>query len=222
MDHPCFKCSQPVEDGLPFCTHCRAPQIRVIFPEPVTTPAAVAEDSPATERPIFAAARGPIAPGAGRWTDALRPCALAVVVVMVLAALGLNPLVGQFTLGVLAVAFYRYRRPLALIDGKTGAQLGAMGGLIWLLIAIILVTLSILAITRSPEMREAVIQKIQEQGPHSFDPQQLGIITDFVKTPSKILIQYAGPVTISCVLLIVISSLGGALTGMFLRQRDKR
>ncbi len=34
MDHPCHKCGQSAEDGVPFCSHCGAPQIRVAMAEP--------------------------------------------------------------------------------------------------------------------------------------------------------------------------------------------
>ena len=41
MEQPCYKCGQTVEEGIPFCPHCSAPQIRVVVAEPAPPPLAI-------------------------------------------------------------------------------------------------------------------------------------------------------------------------------------
>src|SRR5437899_8344105 len=113
MDHPCHKCGQTVEDGVPFCAHCAAPQIRVAIAEPL--PAIMPSlDKGSPENVPVGLPAGPNATElaiAARWSQALRPCALAAVVALVLVGLRLYPVVAIFTAGLLAVAFYRQSNP---------------------------------------------------------------------------------------------------------------
>jgi hypothetical protein len=92
MEHQCHKCSQPVEDGIPFCSHCGAPQIRVMVAEP--TAAEPAGDRPLSTPLILQAAQGAaLISVPTRWSQTLRPCALAAVIAIGLAMLNLNPFV---------------------------------------------------------------------------------------------------------------------------------
>jgi hypothetical protein len=222
MDHPCFKCNQPVEDGIPFCTHCRAPQIRVILPEPPVASTPSSEDSSSTQHvPIFANARGPLAPGAGRWSDALRPCALAALVAMILMIVGLYPLVAMVSAGVLSVTFYRYRRPLSVINASTGARLGALGGLVWFGMSAIVAAIVSLTSNGGAELRDEVIKKLQEQAAHSSDPQQMQAIVDYFKTPTGLEVLILATVIVALFSAIIFAGIGGALTGAFLRRKDR-
>src|SRR5437660_9980738 len=79
MEHPCHKCGQAVEDGIPFCSHCGAPQIRVAVAdlEP--------EQSAASEiafQPAINSLSGPLPAISGRsrtiyWPQGFRAAALA-------------------------------------------------------------------------------------------------------------------------------------------------
>src|ERR1022692_1893972 len=91
MDHPCYKCGHSIEDGKPFCLQCGAPQIRVAMPEAPAEP--IAEGSGALPA-VHEAGLGfpaPISSLPTGWSYALRPCALAARVAVLLMFLGLNP-----------------------------------------------------------------------------------------------------------------------------------
>src|SRR5208282_6050867 len=128
MEQPCYKCGQTVEEGVAFCPHCSAPQIRVVLAEPAPPPlasagAATAQDSdelPASQTlPVLAI---PI-----QWSQALKPCALAALVASVLMVLKLMaPIVAVVGAGFFAVVFYRRNCPGVTVGVGFGARLGAL------------------------------------------------------------------------------------------------
>src|SRR5271163_5184776 len=87
MEHPCYKCGQSVEEGVPFCLHCSAPQIRVVMAEPVTVPAADALSSEQTSSDLPHAEAIPSAVVPTRWSQTIQPCALAALVSTLLMTL---------------------------------------------------------------------------------------------------------------------------------------
>ena len=101
MEQPCYKCGQVVEQGVPFCPQCAAPQIRVALPEPPTeilAPAAISEGTV-----FLPSSRSPNTALPMRWSTTVQPCALAALAASVLMSLGLNPFVAMFGVGFLSV-----------------------------------------------------------------------------------------------------------------------
>src|ERR1700728_4999346 len=142
MEQLCYKCRQTVEEGVPFCPHCSAPQIRVVLAEPVTPVAAAfssAESQPSTVLP--ASQTLPVLALPMQWSQALKPCALAALVATLLMALGLNPFVAMLCVGFLAVVFYRQRRPEWRVKAASGARLGAISGILCFSFTSILIAL---------------------------------------------------------------------------------
>src|ERR1700745_381022 len=106
MDQPCYKCGQAVEQGIPFCPHCSAPQIRVVVAEPVAVPCGLANASTSEAAAVLPASQTiPVLALPMHWSQALKPCALAALIASVLMSLGLNPFVAMFSVGFLAVVF---------------------------------------------------------------------------------------------------------------------
>lgn len=120
MDHPCEKCAHPVEDGIPFCSHCRAPQIRVALPD-AEPHAVVPTESSDPARPV-------LAPNAIQWSLALPVCALAGLLSGFLMALTGPAILWMLAAAFLSVAFYRQRRPAFSPSARVGARLGAATG----------------------------------------------------------------------------------------------
>ncbi len=128
MEQSCYKCRQAVEEGTAFCPHCSAPQIRVVIAEPAAPlayAAAGAESQDSTALP--ASQIVPVLALPMQWSQALRPCALAALVASLLMSLGLNPFVAMFSVGFLAVVFYRQSQRGIMIKTSSGAALGALG-----------------------------------------------------------------------------------------------
>jgi hypothetical protein len=220
MENPCYKCGQAVEEGIPFCPHCGAPQIRVVITQPA--PAAVgALDSaiPAADPQAMPEAN-PVLALPVSWTDAIRPCALAALAATLLMALGLTPLVAMLSAGFLAVVFYRQRRSGLDIRPVMGARIGALSGLLWFAMCAILEALTVLLLHKGPEIRKALVDVITQAASRTNDPQVLSLFERF-KTPEGLEFLMIFGLIFSFLFAIVLGAIGGALGGIILGRRSK-
>jgi hypothetical protein len=220
MDHPCHKCNQPVEEGLPFCAHCGAPQIRVAMadpaPQPVTAAGGVLEPEPLPGATVIAAIPVP-----SRLSHAVAPCALAAAVAIVLTLLGLHPLVTTVGAGGLAVVFYRQRNPLAPIRPGIGAQLGALAGVLGFGMAMVLSAFVVAALHKAPDIRKVLLESVQQSAARYSDPQYQAAL-DLMRSPAGLVAMMVFALILGFFLCVVFSSLGGALTAALLARRDPR
>lgn len=217
MDQACYKCGQRVEEGVPFCPHCSAPQIRVVITEP---PAAAVLPDQAGAAVLPEAQAPPAVALTLPWSAAFRPCALAAVVASLLMSLGLNPFVAMLSVGFLAVAFYRYRWRGSAIKPAAGARLGALSGLLWFAISSILETTAVLFLHEGPEFQKELVKRIDLAAAQTTDPQTLAVFHWF-KTAGGF--EFVMVACIICLLFaaIALGVVGGALGGALL-GRDNR
>jgi hypothetical protein len=223
MEQPCHKCGQAVEEGVAFCPHCSAPQIRVVIAEPTPVPAAVADGAarlarsttlPASETvPVMAIPMG--------LSQTLKPCALAAVVASLLMFLGLNPFVAMLSVGFLAVFFYRQRQPGTAIRAGIGARLGAFSGLLWFGVSFIFQGLGILVLRKGPELREEMLKKIQQTAASANDP-QVQAFFDYFKTPAGLAVMIVMGLIFAFLAALALGALGGALGGTLFGRRHKQ
>ena len=227
MDHPCHKCGNSVEDGKAFCSQCGAPQIRVAVPEPAELSAA--GNVSATELPAFSLdppiASGPLSTSALstgiEWPTALRACAVAALISIAVMALRLMvPLLALLGAGFLAVIFYRYRRPAWRANARSGAQLGAITGLLSSGVFAILSAIVLAVLQAGGEVRQQALEALQQVASRSNDPQMQATL-DLLKKPeglaAKLLLAVVGLFLIS----IAAGSIAGALTGAFLGRKNR-
>src|SRR5258708_20404784 len=103
----------PVEQGVPFCKQCRAPQIRVLGVEPEPLPAARPGESspdvlPPPSLPILPPPFPLASTGGGQWSRALPGAALGGVFSLLALVIPYAVLGPPFLLGgVLALLLYR-------------------------------------------------------------------------------------------------------------------
>jgi hypothetical protein len=222
MENPCFKCGQALEEGIPFCPHCGAPQIRVVIAQPAAV-AAAALDVTAALPDVQAVPHANLPPTLGlppSFTDAIRPCALAAVAAGLLMVLGLNPLVAMASAGFLAVIFFRQRWPGAAMRPATGARLGALSGLFWFVITAILEALAVLVLHKGAEIRKGLIEVITQAASRTTDPQALAML-ERLKTPEGLEFLMVLGLVVSFFAAIGLAALGGALGGAILNRRSK-
>src|SRR5437763_1728658 len=82
------------QEGVPFCPHCSAPQIRVLVAEPTPSPLAFAPAIAVQDSDVLPASQTvPVLALPMQWSQAAKPCALAALVAALLMSLGLNPFV---------------------------------------------------------------------------------------------------------------------------------
>jgi len=217
MEQPCYQCGQLLEEGVVFCPHCSAPQIRVVVsqaaPEAVlSTPsgaAAVPQASPAA----------PVVLSFG-WSAAFRPCALAALVASLLMALGLNPFVAMLSVGFLAVLFYRQRWIHNTIRPATGIRLGAISGLLWFAISSILEAIVILVMHKGPEIRDELLKRINQAASQTSDPQALAMF-DRLKSPGGLEMLMIFGLIFAFIASVVLAAIGGAIGGSLLGRSRK-
>lgn len=222
MEQPCYKCGQTVEQGIPFCPHCSAPQIRVVIATPTPAPTAFADSTVTSQgAAVFPASQTlPVLALPMHWSQAIRPCALAALVASLLMSLGLHPFVAMLSVGFLAVIFYRQRRPGTSVKALAGARLGALSGLLWFAISSIFETLLVLVLHKGPEIRTELIKRIEQAASQTSDPQTLAVF-ERAKTPGGLELLMIAGLVFAFVASIVLAGLGGALGGAILGRRDK-
>jgi len=210
MEHSCYRCGQAVEQGVPFCPHCAAPQIRVILEEPLPAAAipgqAVAgpESSAITDAPQVAL------PSSFPGGHLLKSGALAGLVASILVSVGLNPFVAIIGVGFLSVILYRQRIPRSTVTAATGARLGALGGF---LLSFFSGLQTAIAWT-IPGVREKLQQQLSQNLQKlvaSGDP-QVRAFAEQLKTPEGVTVL----VIMGAIIFVLIGALSGAVAGKLL------
>ena len=223
MEQPCYKCGQVVEQGIPFCPHCSAPQIRVVVAEAALGPLTVADGGTTSqsEAALPASQTVPVLALPMEWSLALRPCAVAALIAAVAMVLKLMvPLIAGLGAGFLAVAFYRQRNPLIAIRPGTGARLGALCGLFCSGMTAILEAFRVLVFRETDEIRRSMLDAIQQQATRYSDPQyQAGL--DFMRSPAGLIFMMVCLLFFAFLLFLVLGTLGGALGGAILGRRGR-
>ena len=222
MEQPCYKCGQLLEEGRVFCPHCMAPQIRVVVAEPVAAavPLSEAAGLPQSESPLSATETVPVLALPMHWSQAIKPCALAALVASVLMLLGLHPLVAMFSVGFLAVVFYRQSNPGSEIRAWAGARLGALSGLLWFATSAVLGALRVLVMHQGPEIQKTLLQVIDQTASRTNDPQAIAILDRF-KSPDGLEFLMVFILIFGFFTAIVLGAAGGALSGTIMGRRNK-
>jgi small-conductance mechanosensitive channel len=222
MEQPCYKCGQIVDEGVPFCVHCSAPQIRVVIAEPVVPPPAFAAATASQDSVALPASQTlPVLALPMQWSEAFKPSALAALVASLLMMLGLNPFVAMFSVGFLAVVFFRQRRQGPTVKPGTGARLGALSGFFCFAITALLTALASTVSDFRTKIREQILENVEKwAGSRPADP-QIQAALDQLKTPEGFITALILASILFFVLSILLASLGGALGGVILGRRDK-
>jgi hypothetical protein len=155
-----------------------------------------------------------------QWSQALKPCALAALVASVLMSLGLNPFVAMFSVGFLAVVFYRQGRREIASRPMAGAALGALGGLLWFAVSSVLEALIIIFLHKGPELRQELIVRIQQVASQANDP-QVSAVFERLKSQGGLEFLMLTGLVFAFLASIVLGGLGGALGGAILGRRNK-
>jgi zinc ribbon protein len=221
MDHHCHKCGYSIEDGKPFCSQCGAPQIRVATPGPP-------EPIAAGDGPLMALVHEtePDFPGVSisslpaGWSYALRPCALAAAIAVLLMFLGLNPFVAAFGTGFLAVTFSQRRNSGAPLRPAAAARLGAFSGLLLFGMSTILETFVVVVLHKGPEIRSEMMDKVQQAAARYPGP-QVEPFLEFVKSPGGFAFMMVASLVFGLVAFLILGGLGGAVSAAFGRRRDR-
>ncbi len=220
MEQPCYKCGQVVEEGVPFCPHCGAPQIRVVIAEPPAV-LAVAADGAAGATALPASQTVPVLALPMQWSRAVKPCALAALISALAMVLKLMvPLIAVLGAGFLAVAFYRRSNPDIALRAGAGARLGALCGIFCSGMTAVLTALRVAILHEGEQIRNILLEGIRQTAARYPDPQFQASL-DFMRSPAGLMFMLAGVLFVGVLLFLVLGTFGGTLGGALLGRRDK-
>jgi hypothetical protein len=218
VEHPCYQCGAAVEDGVAFCRHCNAPQIRV--------PLAAA---PAETSVIPQALDNQLSLGGGdqqirglAWPQALRSAAQAGFIAAIVMAIPLGAffLVGMLAAGFLAVLFYRRRVSDVNPTSGLGVRLGALSGLFGFGIFGAFSALETAVFHSGGELRSALMQAIEQAASRTTDPQAQQML-QYLRTPQGLEVVMILGLIVMFFLFVILSSLGGVLGAVTLRGKER-
>jgi hypothetical protein len=212
MEHACHRCGSPVEDGVPFCAKCNAPQIRFIVHEDPELARQTAQPEHAIE---------PLETPTLQWHKALQPAALAGIFAALAMTIPGGMLgFGMLAAGVLAVLLYQRRVPGAALTPGSGARLGALAGLVGFVFFVGASSLELLFFRADNELRTALLAAIEQAAVRSADPQAREM-AERLKSPEGLAILLVLVFLMVGIAAIGCASLGGALGAWFV-QRKRR
>ncbi len=237
VEHPCYRCHALIDEGIAFCPHCGAPQIRVVPPEenmpaaPPGTPNAPAEFPAPTQPSPWSPGTTPygLHPGAIQWNLAWQGALMAGAGAAVLTAIPLVSLgccLWMLGAGALAVALYQRRVPGTLITPGTGMKLGALAGVFAFVIHAVVTTVSFVAFRSSNTFRRALQEQMEKQLANTSDPKAQEIMRqmfDWISTPQGMATFMVLILVVSAIMFVIFTAAGGALgASMFGRRREFR
>ena len=156
-----------------------------------------------------------------QWSQAFRPCALAAVVASLLMALGLNPFVAMFSVGFLAVVFYRQSRREILIETGNWRRVGCIGRAA--LVRDVVHSRSAGGDPLSQRAGAAAVSSSRESSKRRRKPatRRCWPMFDRLKSPGGLELLMLTGLIFALLASLVLGGLGGLLGGAILGRRDK-
>lgn len=214
-----------MEQGVPFCKQCGAPQIRVLGVEPEPPPAArPAENStdvlappslPTLPPPLPAAQTGTV-----QWSRALPGAALGGVFSLPAMVIPFAMLGPAFMLGGgLAVMLYRRASGGVVPTPRAGARIGAAsGGFAFLYVAVLTVAC---AVYRTAETRDFLLGGVAQLASWGYPPESIAQTKQMVMTPDGLVAAVCSILFTMLLIMVAGSSIGGAFYAAWSRRRPQ-
>jgi len=200
-----------VESGVPFCQHCRAPQIRV----------SSVEDAPVSTIPVDLSASFQPTPQASpvQWSYALTAAAMAGVI----SAILMNVFFGFFGIGIaaagaFAVRLYRQRSGQVSLLPGAGARIGAVSGVFGFGFFCVIAAVGTALFGGGSQVKLALLSGLEQAAARSQDPQAQAAL-EKLRAPEGLILVLAFSLAFVFTLFVALSSLGGALAASMSRGR---
>jgi hypothetical protein len=128
---------------------------------------------------------------------------------------------GMLASGALSVILYRRRNPAANLTPSMGARLGAASGALGFGIFAIFTAVEMVVFRAGGQLREALLQAIQQSAARSSDPQTQQVV-EYLKTPQGLALVMVLGLIVMFVAFLIFSGLGGAMGAALLRRKERR
>lgn len=226
MDHLCYKCQASIDEALPFCPHCGAPQIRVAVPEEDSAiyPSVAAPNVYPSSWPPPAS---PHQDNAIQWGLAAKGAVLSGLISAVLSGipiLNLGCCLWLLGGGSLAVWLYQRRIPGAVVTPGMGMRIGALSGVFGFVVTTVLWV--VMFAKNSQKFRTIFAEQMEKSLAQNPDPRTQDAarqFMDYVNTPEGLATFFMVALVMMAVFYVIFSAAGGALgASMFARRRNQR
>jgi hypothetical protein len=214
VEHPCEKCGNPVEDGRPFCPHCRAPQVRV----------EIAAQSPPSNFDIQAEAEADPPPDSPDRLPAYGPSERSIFRTALQAGLlgvaaNLIPFgVGMVLTGILA-AWLHQRAVGRKLTTRTAARLGAEAGAIAFAVSALLTVVTIVLLHAQQQFRDLMMKAVEQRAGGAPDPEMQAAL-QWLHTPDGFALALAFSMVILLFLSVLFSAVGSMATAALSQDQN--
>ena len=226
VEHLCYKCQASIDETLPFCPHCGAPQIRVAGPDNDLSQT-LSPETPPVVLPSGAPVPSVFTPQVIQWDAAWKGALLSGLIAAVLSAapiISLGCCLWMLGCGALAVFLYQRRVPGAFVTSGMGMRIGAAAGIMGFVAATLWSVVRFAA--NSGEFRSTLQEQMDKSIASNPDPRAQAILHQLMNslnTPEGLATFFVLLLVIMAFVFVVFSAAGGALgASMFARRRDPR
>jgi hypothetical protein len=228
VEHPCYKCQTSIDEVLPFCPHCGAPQIRVSSPEEEVAQAApLTPDTPQVMPPASWTPAPTYHPQAVQWEAAWQGAILSGLIAAVLSAapvISMGCCLWLLGAGAMSVFLYQRRVPASLVTPGMGMRIGAFSGVVGFVASTFWLVFQFAR--NSQEFRRALQEQMEKSIGSNPDPRAQDIMRQFMNnlnTPQGLATFFVLMLVVIAITFIIFSAAGGAIgAAMFARRRDVR
>jgi len=229
VEHTCYKCQAAVEEGVPFCPHCGAPQIRVTPPEPQTESVPTSStEAPPLDASTRASPWGVAHPTVRfrepiQWRQAWQGALLAGIGAAALSSLPVLALgfcIWIFLAGAVSVSLYRRRLAGRLIRAGSGMRIGALAGVF--AFAMNAITSTLLFATEGDLVRKAMEDQMRNSVAKAPDPRTQELLQHLMNklsTPEGMATFFLWVLVAMAALFVLFGAAGGALGASLASRR---
>ncbi len=214
-----------MEDGVPFCPNCGAPQIRVAIARPETDapPVPSASDDEQAAEAVPAATSIPVFnPADAAYANKYER---RVVIFSALAAgfaAGVGTLVPfvpfislcMVAAGGIAITLYKRRMPYVSVPARRGFRIGALAGFFGFLLNASMSVFGMFSNENRVALRDTMQERLKEALAVNSDPSQQQMVKhlgDVISTPHGLAAVFALSLCLFGMLFILLSGIGGAI-----------
>lgn len=226
MQTACYRCGATLEEGVPFCPQCGAPQIRVPGPENQAESSAASTFTPGTPANIEPPAV-PIATSQVNWQVAVRAAALAGTGAAVLSQvpiISLGCCLWILGAGALAIGIYRRWVPEVVLTTGAGAKLGALTGVlgfaVYAVISALLLAFSTFVLGRGEDIRNELRRAIEQSASANAGDPRVADMVARLSTPEGLAMLLTVMVVMFFITFVVFGAIGGSIGAAMYAPKD--